>query len=268
MQHAVDALANAQHLLVRLYVDVGGPHLHRVLEQGAQQLGHGRLPLVTGPKIAGAQLEAGVLILFVQLLGEALYLPGAAIEAVEILQQLAFPRHRQHQFPRAEQGGNGIQGAQVGGIRHGHGHLVVAEVDRQRTVTAGLHLGQQGHGRGVYGEVVEIEEGHVQLAGEELQQLHLADEAEIDEGGPQLAPGLTLLLQGELQLIIRDDLLLYQQVAEAHFQSGLCHCYSEFLILITPMTVMNRHRVRFRDPHPGSLTRPRSTPSPPGRGSG
>ena len=62
---AVDALANAQHLLVRLDVNIGSPHLHRILEQRAQQLGHRRLPLVTRPQIAGAQLEAGVLILLV-----------------------------------------------------------------------------------------------------------------------------------------------------------------------------------------------------------
>ncbi|MNC50616.1 hypothetical protein D3C75_998660 [compost metagenome] len=60
--------------------------------------------------------------------------------------------------------------------------------------------------------------------------MHLADEAEIDEGGAQLAAGVALLLQGELQLIIRDDPLLYQQVAEAHFQSGLCHANSKKVI--------------------------------------
>ncbi|MNG93232.1 hypothetical protein D3C79_521890 [compost metagenome] len=245
VQHAVDALADAQHLLVRLDVDIRGPHLHRVLEQGAQQLGHRRLPLVgPGIEVAAAELEPGLLMLLVQLHGEVLDLAGAAIEPVEILQQLAFPCHRQHQLARAEQGGDGIQGAQVGGIRHGHRHLVVAEVDRQRTIATGLHLRQQRHGRGVYGEVVEIEEGHVQLTGEELQQLHLADEAEIDQGGPQLAAGLTLLLQGELQLIIGDDLLLHQQIAEPHFQSGLCHCYSKFLILITPITVMTPRPIR------------------------
>ena len=49
-------------------------------------------------------------------------------------------------------------------------------------------------------------------------------------GTAELAAGLALLLQGELQLIIRDDLLLYQQVAEAHFQSGLCHANSKKVI--------------------------------------
>jgi len=214
VQHAVDTLANAQHLLVRFDMDVGGTHLYRVLEQGAQQLGHRRLPLVgCGIEAAGPQLEAGLLVLFVQLHREVLYLPGAAIEAVEILQQLAFTGHGQHQLPRAEQGSDGVEGAQIRRIRHHHGDLVVAQVDGQRPVAARLHLGQQRHGRDVDGEVVEIEEGHIQLTGEEGQQLHLADEAEIDEGGPQLAAGLALLLQGELQLIIRDDLFLYQQVA-------------------------------------------------------
>lgn len=169
-----------------------------------------------------------------QLFGEALNLAGTAIEAVEILQQLPFPRHRQHHDARAEQGGDGIQCAQIRRIRHGHRHLVVGKVDRQRPITARLHFGQQRHRGGVDGEVVEIEEGHIQLAGEELQQLHLADKAEVDESGAQLAAGLTLLLQGKLQLIIRDDLLLYQQVAEAHFQSGLCHVCSD-LCYFTPV---------------------------------
>ena len=122
-----------------------------------------------------------------QLFGEALDLAGAAIEAVEILQQLAFPRHRQSHLPRAQQRRDGVEGAQISWIRHGHRHLVVGKVDRQRAIAARLHFRQQRHRRRIYGEVVEIEEGHIQLAGEELQQLHLADEAEIDQGGAQLA---------------------------------------------------------------------------------
>ena len=49
VEDTVDPLANAQHLLVRLDVDIRRPHLYRILEQGAQQLGHRRLPLVVGP---------------------------------------------------------------------------------------------------------------------------------------------------------------------------------------------------------------------------
>ncbi len=223
VQHAVDALADAQHLLVGLDMDVRGADLHRVLEQGAQQLGHGRLPLVAPLQVAGSQLEAGILILLVQLLGEALYLAGTAIEAVEIVEQLALTGHGEAHLPRPQQVGDGIQGAQVGGVRHGHRHLVFVLVDRQGAIATGLHLGQEGDRLAVYGEVVEVEEGHPELTGQELQQLHLADEAQIDEGGTQLATGLTLLLQGELQLIVRDDLLLHQQIAQAHLQSRLCH---------------------------------------------
>ena len=85
MQHTIDALANTQHLLIRLDMDIRGMDLDRIFEHRSQQLDHGRFVLVTG-SLGHAQIKTCGLILFLQLFGETLDFLGPAVELIEILQ--------------------------------------------------------------------------------------------------------------------------------------------------------------------------------------
>ena len=222
MQHAVDPLPNAQHLLIGLDVDIRGVHLHRIFKHRAQQLDHRRLALA-GAGIGQPEIKTGLLILLLQLFGETLDLLGSTIELIEVLQQLSLARHRQLQLAGSDQGSQGIQGRQIRRIRHDHRHLIPTLVHRQRSVTTGMHLGDQLHRLHLDRQLGEVEERDVQLLRQKFQQLLLTDEAQIHQRGSQLAARLPLLLQCQLQLIVGDDAFGHQQVAESHFESGLRH---------------------------------------------
>ena len=61
-----------------------------------------------------------------------------------------------------------------------------------------MHFRDQLHRLGLDAQLGEIEKRDIQLLGEKLEQLFFTDEAQIHQGGPQFAPGLTLLLQRHL----------------------------------------------------------------------
>src|SRR5262245_54385391 len=66
-------------------------------------------------------------------------------------------------------------------------------------------------------EELQIDVGDVELARKPLADLVFGDEAVLDQNAAELAPAAALLVQADLQLLLRDELLLYQRLAEPEF---------------------------------------------------
>ena len=89
VQHAVDAEADDEPRFLRLDVDVGGAHPHRILEHRLQQPDDRRI-FDRRRQPQRGEVDAAVAELLAQLLGEAADLLGAPVDAVDGLQQQRF----------------------------------------------------------------------------------------------------------------------------------------------------------------------------------
>ena len=87
VQHAVDAEADDQPGLLRLDVDVGGAHAHRVLEHASAAGARPARPRPQSEIPSAAKSTPAFAQLLAQLLGQAGDLLGAAVDAVDGLQQ-------------------------------------------------------------------------------------------------------------------------------------------------------------------------------------
>src|SRR5690606_19929380 len=212
VEHPVDAQAQAQHLVVRLDVDVRGLHLHRVLEQRLQQAHHRGILVVLAE---AAEVEVGFLQALVQLAGQRGDLAAAPVDAVQGGQQVGLQHHRRMHAP-AQQALDLVQGVEVERIGHAQQHALVLARQHDDPETPG-HGFRQALGQGRVELVVgQFDEGNVQLFGQRLEQARLADETEIDHGATELGAGALLFLQGALQLGLVDQPGVDQQIAEAH----------------------------------------------------
>ncbi len=92
MQDAVDAKANLQAPFLRLDVNIGGPHLGRVVEHRLQQFDDRRFFQPWRDREC-AEVDIAVAQVFLQFTREVGDFFGAAVDAVDRLQQLAFVDH-------------------------------------------------------------------------------------------------------------------------------------------------------------------------------
>ena len=206
MQHAVDAEADDEPGFLRLDVDVRGAHPHRILEHGLQQLDDRRV-FHRGAQPQRGEIDAAVADLLSQLLGQAADLLGAPVDAVDGLQQHTLGDHRELDVALQETG-NLVVGEQVGRI--GHRHLVVrpAVLQDDGAEAARLRL-RQAHGDlGLEAEVLEIHERNLELARQGSGDLVFGHEAFLHEYAAELAPALALLVEGLLELLVRQQALL------------------------------------------------------------
>ena len=81
-------------------------------------------------------------------------------------------------------------------------------------MAAADRLRHQGHGLGVDGVVGEVDEAQPDLLGQRRHQLALGQHAEVDEDAAQAAAQAALLLDGDLELLRRQQPALEQDVAE------------------------------------------------------
>ena len=65
--------------------------------------------------------------------------------------------------------------------------------------------------------MAQLNKGHFQLPGEDVEQVVFIHITQVDQGSPELSAGALLLTQGSHQLLFGDDLVLYQQVTDADF---------------------------------------------------
>ncbi len=121
-----------------------------------------------------------------------------------------------------------VVGEDVHGIGHAHQQLPVALSQDNGPETPCLGLGEFLHQFMVEVVMAELYEGDIQLLGKEIQQLVLFHITEIRERLAQLAPGALLLRKRRLELLVGNDAVLDEKVADA----DLAACFRHSLPLL------------------------------------
>jgi hypothetical protein len=222
MQDAVDAEAHAQGTILRLDVDIGGPRAHRLFEHGLQKLDHRRF--FGARRIAEqiAKFDRHIAEIGSQLLGQPGDFFGSPIDAVDQRQQLALGDDRQLDVT-VQQAENVVVGLQVGRIDKADLQAAIHFVQHDGAETPGLRLGQEVDQVLLGIEVLEIDVGNLQLPGQRLRNRLFRNERTFDDNTPQLATAAFLLVERELELLIGEQTLLDEQIAEANlFRPSHC----------------------------------------------
>ena len=155
-----------------------------------------------------------------QLLGQAGDLLAPVINAVDHGQQLAFGKHGKFDIA-FDEAGDFVIGLQVGRIGEADLQTAVRQlIEHQGPETEGRRFRQQFDQLRLRGEILEVNEGDAQLAGQCLGNPLFRDVAAFNEDPPQLASGTLLLIQRELQLLLGEQALLNQQVTQTDFLRG------------------------------------------------
>ena len=225
VEDAVDTLPDAEHLLVRLDVDIGGMDLHRVLEDHAEEL-HDRGLVLRALGLGGcAHVEVRGLVLLLELRGEGLDFLGLSVELPEGGEELRLPGDGELDFARHEKGRDRVHRVEVRRVAHHDGRAVGLGVDAEDSEPSCLHLGNELHRRLVDLHLREIVERNVQLLREELKELLLVDVAQIDERRAELDALPLLVLEGGHQLVVRYDSFLDEKVSEPFPKPWLYHYF-------------------------------------------
>ncbi len=106
---------------------------------------------------------------------------------------------------------------EVGRVGHADAQQAAVFVEHQRAEAARLRFRQQLDELRLGLEYLEVDESALQLACQGLGNAFFGDEADLDQHATQLAPAALLFVERELQLLFGDEVLLYQQIAEANF---------------------------------------------------
>ena len=215
VKHAVDAEADLQPPLLGLDVDVGGSHLGSVFEHRLQQLDHGS---VFRSHALSQRAEIHVVFAQIpfQLFRQTGNLLGATVDPIDGFQQQ--PLVDRHQFDIAPQEPrNLVVTKDVGGISHAHHKSMRAVFQNQGAESAGLVLRQLADNVGIDVEMLEIDVGDVELFRQGFGNLVLGDEAVFHQHAPEFAPRALLVVQGDLELPLRDQLLLDQHLTQTDF---------------------------------------------------
>ena len=212
LQHAVDPQADAQLLFARLDVDVRGARLHGVVEHGLQQLDDGGIGRAF---LGGELLDVDIVLAQVvaHRLGERGDLVGLAVHRIEGLEQLALAHERQADR-LLEPGLELVIGVQVRGIGHADQEAAGVLEQHDGAVAARQRLGQQAHRLLVDARLLQIDDGDLQVARQELEQRAFRHESEIRQHAAELAAGAPLLHECGLQLLLADGAVLDQRLAE------------------------------------------------------
>ena len=99
--------------------------------------------------------------------------------------------------------------------RHGQRDLIALAVDGQHFVLARDLLGHELQHFGIDVELGKGDRLDPILAGEEGNELVFGDEVELDENAAELVVGALLFLEGSRKLIVVDEALAHEEVAEA-----------------------------------------------------
>jgi hypothetical protein len=211
VEHAVDAQAHPQPLLVGLDVDVRGPAGDGPPDDGLDEADDGRLGHRVLDQLLGAGEVVGLLGGGLQGLGHLGLRAGSPVEGGVELGGV----DEGDDDLAPEQRAQVVEGEHVRRVGHGHHDPLVLVGDGEGPVPAGH--GQRdrlGH-RPVHREVLEVDEADPGLAGQGAQQVHGADQALVQEDLPE--PLAHLLLEGQSRFEVRVGDLgrLEQDVAES-----------------------------------------------------
>jgi len=163
--------------------------------------------------IERAEIDQVVAQILLELPGEPADLLGAPVYAVQRLRQLAVADHCGLDV-FLEQARDLVEGEQVRRIGHAHQHLRAALLERDRAKAARRRLRQPQHDIGLEVVMLEIEESEVELARERPGNLLLGRESHFDEDPAEAPPGPLLLVERQLELLLRHDLLRDENVPQ------------------------------------------------------
>jgi hypothetical protein len=117
-----------------------------------------------------------------------------------------------------------VQDAEVGRIGHGHGEGATVALEREDEILDRDVGRDQLRDAGVDLELGEVHRRHLVLPGEHLRELGFLDETELDEVIADPGSALPLLLKGLFQLLTRNEPLANEEVTETFAGSGRsCH---------------------------------------------
>ena len=174
--------------------------------------------------LSSLQVDVALVQLFAHFLRDRRDLVRAAIDHVHGLEQVGFLDEREAQ--RLLQARRQlVVGHQIGRVGHADEQAARIRLQHQRAETAGLHFGQQAHGLLIERQLTHVDERDLQVRGEQLVQLLFAHQAHVGEHAAELAAAALLFVERALQLLVREQLLLEQQLAEPNLLAAvLAHC--------------------------------------------
>jgi hypothetical protein len=184
LQHAVDAVADADVLLVALEVDVRRSFLHRVGEDAVDQLHHRRLVHRRGEGdrghlLLGVRHHLDVVHLdLLEQIGDALV--GLLVLAVDRLLEGEVPRDDGLDVQPGDEL-EVVDHPQVGGVGHRHRERAPHAAQRQHLVLRRDLGGDQLQDAGVQLHPLQVHGGHAVLAGQGAHQVLLGQEAELHQ---------------------------------------------------------------------------------------
>ncbi|MBV6475117.1 MAG: hypothetical protein MOGDAGHF_00629 [Rhodocyclaceae bacterium] len=211
-QQAVDAVADAQEVLLRLEVHVGGIALDGIGEDGVDQAHHRLAVLVAGGGEAAPVDLAGL-----DLVQDAVDRQLVAIVLIDGAGDLRLAgQHRVDLQIVVGQCAQLVQRDDVVHVGDGHRHAVpgAVVVEWQQAVALGEFLRHQAQRAGVDDGAGEVDAFLAEAFAERVAQRRLGDEAQADQQLADRLVGLHLLQQRDAQLILADDSLRDQDLAE------------------------------------------------------
>jgi hypothetical protein len=226
-QHAVDAVADADVLLVALEVDVRRPAVHRVGEDAVDQLDHRRL-LHRRRQRADRKLLLAVLddlhVLGLDLLEQVvdLFVRAALVLLLDDLAQREVARDHRLDVQAGDEL-EVVQHPQVRGVGHRHRERAPHPAQRQHLVADGDLAGNELEDLGVQPHPLQVHRGNAVLAGERAHQVLLAQEAELDEAEAHANAVGARVVQRLGKLLAADEALVDQLFANPVCGSGNGH---------------------------------------------
>jgi hypothetical protein len=217
-QHAVDAVADAELLLVGLDVDVARALLDRVEEDGVDEADDRRaLGLLLQLHEVDVVTIDGEIDLFLGELREHVVVVRGAAGVVGALDRGDDPGLRGHDRldVEAREELDVVDGVEVRRIGHGHDErragarerddlVLLADLARDELDEVGLHL-----------VLVQVDRGDAVLGREEMGDFPVGNVAELCQGVAEVRAVLALLFLRLAELLEADELLADEELAEA-----------------------------------------------------
>jgi hypothetical protein len=217
-QHAVDAVADAQEVLLRLEVNVRSRALDRVGEQRRDQAHH-RLRILVALGEGGVVDLAGL-----DLAQDAVDRELVAVVVLDRALDLGLAGQAQlHLVLAVQVGAQLVDRDDVVGVGQRHDELLVLPIDRDREdAVAPRHLARQELERGgIDDDVRQVHRLHAELLGQRVAQRRLGDEAELHQQAPDRHVRFRLLEQRDAQLVLGEDPLVDQDLSDVALGLGI-----------------------------------------------
>ena len=228
LQRAVDAVAHADVVLEALEVDVRRAALHRIREDGVDELDDRRILHLRGERRGG-----DVLLLLLDDLDVAFHVVddgqevgdlrvgGALVQLLDrALERELAADDREDVVARDEL--QVLEDAEVRRVRHGDGERAAVALEGEDEVLDRQVGGDQLGDARVDLELRQVDRRHLVLPRQHLRELGLLDEAELDEVVADAGAVLLLLLERLVELLARDEPLADEEIAKAFGAGGWC----------------------------------------------